>query len=117
MFLSLCKWRLVLTIYLPSPAPTGTPYLSRVDIRSATTASLRWSFLRCHDINGPELEYIIVYTSSYGEENVTVAGDQRSHLVTGLKPYTTYSFRCRAVNSIGSGPLSNVVSRRTYESG
>ena len=107
----------MIILFLPLPAPTGTPYLSHVDIESATTARLYWDFLSCYDINGPELNYTIQYTSSYGEENVTVAGDLSSYLVTGLKPYTTYSFRCGAVNSIGSGPLSDVLSETTSESG
>ena len=84
----------------------------------ATSVMLTWNEVNCLQQNAGDVTgYIIVYfgdskTATYSSDSVS-----RTYTVQGLNPFTEYSFSVAAVNSIGTGPLSDrALTARTAES-
>ena len=55
-------------------------------------------------------------TSEGNISNLTLGGDQNSHRLTNLKPFTEYDVRIAAV-TVARGPFSNWSTSRTEEAG
>ena len=56
-------------------------------------------------------------TVTKATRTVYVEGDSHKANVTGLTPFTEYSFTVRAEYKYGEGPLSETMSQRTREHG
>ncbi len=64
-------------------------------------------------LNATDDSGTIVYTASYGSEQATVngtSGTQKSLLITGLSPETTYNFSVTAKDLIGNTATNNPIS-------
>ena len=87
----------------PEPPP-HRPMISRISSRSVL---LTWA-VPLHDNHDPITSYKI-HVRENSQEQVTEIETGRNEtrfLVTGLKPFTTYSFRVSAQNQIGSSSAS-----------
>ncbi len=73
----------------------------------STNLTLTWTQIDVSQRNG----IIISYTIQYGEGNnrdmtITTPSSATTHLITGLKPFTEYTFTVAGVNSANTGPFS-----------
>ena len=99
-------------------APSGAPRHLAAQTITSTSVVLTWNEVDCLQQNAGDVTgYIIVYfgdskTATYSSDSVS-----RTYTVQGLNPFTEYSFSVAAVNSIGTGPLSDrALTVRTAES-
>ena len=67
--------------------------------------------------NGVVIHYIINVTKVDTAETFTVNVTDTEHEVTGLTPYTNYTFTVAAVNGAGKGNASTPVTVQTAEGG
>ena len=92
------------TVSASSPSPVRGLTLSA---KSSTTASLSWT---APDDNGgrPILDYLVEHSSNGSTWVVfeDIVSTETSAVVTGLSRGTTYSFRVRAINSIGTSQVA-----------
>lgn len=91
------------------PAPTNAPGTPD----QATSTSLRYTFNSAGDGGSPIIrwEFQVASRADFvGAELLTSSGQST---VTGRAPDTTYYFRSRGVNAIGSGPWSAAASGKT----
>ena len=83
----------------------------------STNITLTWTEINCLKRNG----VIITYVIQYGEgtnRNIAIntQSNATTHLITGLKPFTQYTFTVAGVNSVSTGPFSTASrSLRTSE--
>ncbi len=73
----------------------------------STNITLIWTQINVSQRNGIIPRYII----QYGEGNtrdmtITTPSSATTHLITGLKPFTGYTFTVAGVNSVNRGPFS-----------
>ncbi len=73
----------------------------------STNLTLTWTQIDVSQRNGIITSYII----QYGEGNtrdmtINTPSSATTHLITGLKPFTSYTFTVAGVNSVNTGPLS-----------
>ncbi len=68
--------------------------------------TLAWTELACLERNGAITSYAIKYGEGmYRNITINIPAMFTTHLITGLKPFTQYTFS--AVNSVGSGSFSS----------
>lgn len=95
--------------------PDDAPGSFRVNTITSTTCNLMWS--RPSVPNGDLIHYTISYNSTSGTEaRVTVDGDRTDTVVTGLHPYTYYSFNVSASTRVGNGPSASIALRTEEDS-
>ncbi len=74
----------------------------------STSITLIWTEIDCLDRNGVITNYILQYGEGTNRNiTITTPSSATTHLITGLKPFTQYTFTVAGVNSVGSGPFSN----------
>ena len=88
--------------------PSSSPGVPTASIRRSTSITLTWTEIDVSERNG----VITSYKINYGEgtnRNITIStqSNATTHLITGLKPFTQYTFTVGGVNSDGTGPFSN----------
>ena len=90
----------------PSAAPADLIFLSS----TSSTISIQWEAVPCIHRNGRITGYVIQYMEVGGGVfiNESVTGNQRETSITGLKPSTFYDIQIAAVNSVGTGPFTNM---------
>ena len=100
-------------IVYSAAAPTASPH---VNISSATSrsVSVSWTQIRCIERNGPITSYTVEF-QEVGGALIPGVVVNRTFIVSGLTPYTNYTFRVAGVNDNGTGPFSNVTSILTEE--
>ena len=91
----------------PSDAPADLIFLSS----TSSTISIQWEAVPCIHHNGRINGYVIQY-KEVGRGGVFiiegVTGDQRETNITGLQSSTFYDIQIAAVNSVGTGPFTNI---------
>ena len=94
---------------------TSAPNVSQsVDVTD-TTITLNWTEPAVP--NGVVTGYVITVTNGVIGEVFTVNTTDTEFEVTGLTPYTNYTFTVAAVNGAGVGNASNPVTVQTAEGG
>ncbi len=88
-------------------APTGRPGLPTANQIMSTNLTLTWTQIDVSQRNGIVISYMI----EYGEGNtrdmtINTQSSATTHLITGLKPFTNYTFSVAGVNSVNAGPFS-----------
>ena len=101
-------------ISVPGASPMN---LAAVDANSSCI-EITWSPIPDSLINAPSLlGYEIFWKKyNYSSFNSTMTNQTRAWL-TGLQPFTDYNVLVKAVNIVGSGPGSTVLTRKTTEEG
>ena len=77
----------------------------------STSITLTWTEIDVSERNGVITSYIIQYGEGTNR-NITIntQSNANTHLITGLKPFTQYTFTVAGVNSVGTGLFSNTSS-------
>ncbi len=77
----------------------------------STSITYTWTEIDVSERNGVITSYIIQYGEGTNR-NITIntQSNATTHLITGLKPFTQYTFTVAGVNSVGTGLLSNTSS-------
>ena len=89
-------------------APTGSPGVPSASTIISTSITLTWTEIDCLDRNGVITSYMIQYGEGTNKDiTITTPSSATTHLITGLKPFTQYTFTVGGVNSVGTGPFSN----------
>ncbi len=88
-------------------APTGRPGLPTANQIMSTNLTLTWTQIDVSQRNGIVISYMI----EYGEGNtrdmtINTQSSATTHLITGLKAFTNYTFTVAGVNSVNTGPFS-----------
>ncbi len=90
-------------------APTGSPGVPTASVIMSTNITLTWTEIDCLDRNGVITSYIIQYGEGTNRDiTITTPSSATTHLITGLKPFTQYTFTVGGVNSVNTGPFSNL---------
>ena len=77
----------------------------------STNITLTWTEIDCLEENGVIIRYVIQYgEGSYRNITVNTQSSATTHLITGLEPFTQYTFTVAGVNSVNTGPLSRASS-------
>ncbi len=99
-------------------APTGSPGVPSASVIMSTNITLTWTEIDCLDRNGFSIHYVIQYGEGTNR-NITIntQSNTTTHLITGLKPFTQYTFTVAGVNSINTGPFSESSEIKTAECG
>lgn len=105
---------------LPGP-PTGPPLEVRASAVSSTTIRVAWLEPDKWKRNGPLTGYSVVYNPLNRRglslvRNITNPNQTRV-ILTGLRMFTEYEIRVRALGQKGPGPLSRQVVVKTNEDG
>ena len=79
---------------------------------SSKSITVNWNEIPCIQRNGMIIRYEVEFGPS---REGTISG--RSFTANGLTPFTNYTFKVRGVNSVGSGPYSNLTIITTAEEG
>jgi hypothetical protein len=93
------------TLQPPSTAPTFNADVAFNNVR------LRW--LPLEGVTGYQIEEL--YIGVPWHELVTVDANTSEHIITGLKPGSTYMFRIRGFNHVGFSPYSYVTVTAPYD--
>ncbi len=89
-------------------APTGSPGVPTASVIMSTNITLTWTEIDCLDRNGVITSYIIQYGEGTNRDiTITTPSSATTHLITGLKPFTQYTFTVAGVNSVGAGSFSS----------
>ncbi len=100
-------------------APSGSPGVPTASMIMSTSITLTWTEIDVSERNG----VITSYRIQYGEGTnrnilINTQSNATTHLITGLKPFTQYTFTVAGVSSDGIGPFSNASKfTRTAEDG
>ena len=86
---------------------------------ASTSVLIWWGNVSCIELNSDLLGYTIHY-SSKGEgddwNTINMVGSINTYNITGLTPYTNYSVKVAAMNTLGDlGPYSGTVTVQTLE--
>ncbi len=70
--------------------------------------TLTWTEIDISQRNGIITSYIIQYGEGTSR-NITINtnSNMNTHLITGIKPFTEYTFTVAGVNSVNRGPFSD----------
>ena len=80
-------------------APTAGPSLVIATVMDSTTISLQWDEVSCLQQNSEITNYTVQYFPVGQTGFMTVSSGDRMADLTGLDPFTNYSFAVAAVNS------------------
>ena len=97
----------------------GAPPMNLVAVdANSSCIEITWSPIPDSSINAPSLLGYEILWKKYNDSsfNSTMTNQTRVWL-TGLQPFTDYNILVKAVNSVGSGPGSTVLTRKTTEEG
>lgn len=96
-----------MTLSPDQDAPEPPPHRPMISSISSRSVLLTWA-VPLNDNHDPILSYKIYVRENSAEEaeEIETGLNQTRFLVTGLQPFTTYSFRVAAQNQIGSSPPS-----------
>ena len=76
-----------------------------------------WEDINCIDRNGRITSYDVMY-GVLGEAMMMRSGiSERSFTADDIRPFTNYTFQVRGVNSVDSGPYSDLTIITTSEAG
>ena len=107
------------TLFTIEPTAAPTDLMSFSD--TSTSLSFSWSEPPCGDRGGiiTGYTYKLTQVGSMMPDNVEGLTDSSNRMVmiSGLIPYTDYSFQVAANTSQGMGPLSSSLNTRTTEGG
>ena len=101
--------------WIPVRAVTSAPNVSQSPDVTDTIVTLNWTEPAVP--NGVVTGYVITVTKRVTGEVFTVNATDTEFEVTGLTPYTNYTFTVAAVNGAGVGNASNPVTVQTAEGG
>ena len=89
------------------PAPSAPPDSVSISEVTSSSITVQWEMVPCIHRNGDITGYSVEYIGGGSTQTMSVSGgDVTEATIIGLIASTTYSVRVRAMNSIGSGPLS-----------
>lgn len=97
----------------------GAPPMNLVAVdANSSCIEITWSPIPDSSINAPSLLGYEILWKKYNDSsfNSTMTNQTRAWL-TGLQPFTDYNVLVKAVNIVGSGPGSTVLTRKTTEEG
>ena len=81
-----------------------------VSSTTSTSVKVSWDAVECTECNNEITDYTMVLQEQDGAE---IPGEvnvmDRTFTASGLTPHTNYTFTVAAVNSMGTGPLSEVL--------
>ncbi len=73
----------------------------------STNLTLTWTQIDVSQRNGIIIRYMIQYGVGTNRNiTITTPSSATTHLITGLKPFTNYTFTVAGVNSANTGPFS-----------
>ncbi len=94
-------------MYLLFAAPTGSPGVPTASVIMSTNITLTWTEITCLDRNGVITNYIILYGEGTKRNiKINTPSNATTHLITGLNPFTEYTFTVAGVNYVNNGPFS-----------
>ena len=98
--------------------PTAAPTDVRVLSISETNLSFSWSEPPCGGRGGiiTGYSYKLTQVGADNEEGPTITSNT-AVTISGLIPYTDYSFQVAASTNMGTGPFSSSLNTRTPEGG
>ena len=96
---------------MPAAEPMN---LNAVSIE-AFYVSIEWEGLNFLDRNGPDFSYNVSYNVQGSSDGGSIAVNQNSTVIMGLKGFTTYEITVAGQNSVGLGPLSDPLTVTTIE--
>ncbi len=77
----------------------------------STSITLNWTEIDVSERNGVITSYIIQYGEGTNRNIlINTQSNATTHLITGLKPFTVYTFTVAGVNSVNTGPFSRASS-------
>ena len=98
--------------------PGGPPEEVSAVVLSSTEIQVSWNEIDSIDQNGVIIQYEITYSSrSELNNSVIINGSLYATNITGLEENTKYNISVRAYTSIGPGPFTDVVIKKTVEDG
>ena len=84
---------------------------------TSTSITVVWEDIGCIDRNGRITSYDVMY-GVLGKTMMMRSGiSERSFTADDIRPFTNYTFQVRGVNSVDSGPYSNLIIITTAEAG
>ncbi len=87
--------------------PSGSPGIPTASLIMSTSITLNWTEIDVSERNGVITSYIIQYGEGTNRNLlINTQSNATTHLITGLKPFTQYTFTAAGVNSVNNGPLS-----------
>lgn len=108
-------------VQMPPGPPTGPPLRVRSLAVSSTEIRVTWQEPDKWERNGPLTGYSVEYNPLNRRGRVVVRNitnpNQTQVLLTGLRMFTEYKIRVRALGLKGPGPLSRHVVEKTSEGG
>ncbi len=89
--------------------PADSPGVLTASTIMSTSISLTWTEIDVSERNGVITSYIIQYGEGTNRNIlINTQSNATTHLITGLKPFTQYTFTVAGVNSVNTGPFSNI---------
>ena len=82
-------------------------------VLSSTSINVSWTDPLPCDING----MIVNYTVRVDEDDIIVSDGERNRVLSNLTAFTNYSISVAVSTSVGRGPFSDTITRRTEEDG
>ncbi len=96
--------------------PTGVPR-TVAPSTTPTSISVTWTAIECIDRNGEITGYEVEFQRVDGTATTDGQVVGQTFNASGLRPFTTYTFQVRGVNSAGRGPFTDAITIRTDEDG
>ena len=101
--------------------PSATPSVFTVTATSSTSITVSWLLPPANDRNGNITGFKLFYKKrvSAGQQTMVPvnSGSIWTKVFSGLEKYTEYEFQVLAYTSVGDGPNSSVIYRKTNEDG
>ena len=100
------------------PVPSAAPSSVSVSVVNSTAFTVQWGMIICINRNGDITYYRIHVVGNVEIEKVVNASDDAREvtIISELTPSTTYSIQVAAVNNIGTGPNSVLITFDTPDS-
>ena len=105
------KYIIIITYPFILLGPPGTPQLYPPVVLNSTSIRLEWDEVECTQRNGIIASYVIQYNNINGssQKEVTANAEATSIVINGLNRFSLYSISIAAVNSIGTGLFSEMI--------
>jgi hypothetical protein len=103
-----------ITVTVPR-AQTAPPAPTFNGLDQVTNTSMRARFTGNGDGGSPITKWELQYAKQSSFSNHTTVTSSGTSTITGLSPDTTYYWRARGVNAIGTGPWSSTASAKTHD--
>ena len=102
--------------------PSGTPIIISVLAESSNSIRIRWLAVPFNERNGIITQHRVAIRERIMAQGLlppfySTATEENTIVVTGLKSYTTYSFRVEASTAVGRGNFSSYKEGRTHDNG